>query len=152
MPGFVRRLSNDTEQGEADCREFARRAVLPRDRHSVALQFASTFWLTAMVGALGLVVVCAVDAVNHFLVGSAPVLGILAVFTGLMGLSAISALIAGTRRRWLDEPLVRRYSRREVPGLATPKPYDLVISVIAGVLAGVALWAGVAEGIAAANG
>jgi hypothetical protein len=54
--------------------------------------------------------------------------------------------------RWLDDRLLRRRSQREVPGLATPKPYDWVIALAAAGLAAAAFWAGVADGIGTATG
>jgi hypothetical protein len=149
VPAFARRLLGGTDDGRADCRDVAHRSALPRDRHRAALDFASTFWLVLVFGALAVfaLVVTGIGIVDHQLLRTAPIRAINSLIIGSMGLSMIAALIAGTRKRWLDDPVVVRHSRREIPGLANPKPYDLVISLVAGVLAALAFWAGVQDGI-----
>jgi hypothetical protein len=145
VPEFARRLLGGTDDGRAACRDIARRAPLSRDRHRAALDFASTFWLVIAFGALAVfaLLVTGIGIVDHQVLRAAPIRAISSLIIGSMGLSMIAALIAGTRKRWLDDPVVVRHSRQEIPGLANPKPYDGVISLVAGVLAVSAFWAGV---------
>jgi hypothetical protein len=96
-------------------------------------------------------VVCGIAAVDHNLLGTVVARVITAVIGGAMTLSMIAALFSGVRMKWLDDPVALRYSKREVPGLATPKPYDWVVILAAGVLGAVLVWAGVADGIARAQ-
>lgn len=151
VPAFARRLLGGTAEGESACRDAARRVTLPRDLHRAALEFASTFWLVLAFGRARPFPtrLSGVGAVNHHLLGNAPARGVSAAIIGSMGLSMTAALFAGTRKRWLDDSVVRRHSARDVPPLASPKPYDWVISVAAGLLAAAAFWAGV-DGVATA--
>jgi hypothetical protein len=144
VPDIVRRLLGGTWEGESDCGDLGRRVVLPRDRQRAALEFASTFWLVLVFASFGLTVsvVCGLGAVDHRLLAGPLPSGAIAVFLGGMAFSMTAALFAGTRKRWLDDPVVRRHSRREVPGLATPKPYDFLVALAAGVLGAAASWAG----------
>lgn len=153
VPPFVRNLFGGTDEGESDCLEVARRVPLSRDRLREAMDFASSFWLFMVIVSVGLValVVCGIAAIDHNLLGTVVARIITAVNGGAMTLSMIAVVFSVVRKMWLDDPVVLRYSKREVPGLATPKPYDWIIILTAGVLGAVLVWAGVADGIARAQ-
>jgi len=154
VPEYLRHLLGGTDQGKLDCREVGHRVTLPRDRHDAAQNYAGTFWLLVAFSAIAVFAlqVIGVGAVNHMALQCVLPRIVSTLLIGLMTLAFAAALFAGIRRQWLDDPVVRRYSRQEVPGLATPKPYDWAISIAASVLGATAFWTGVADGIAKAAG
>jgi hypothetical protein len=145
VPAFALRRSGDGADGRAASLDLGRRVVVPPERHAAGLAFASTFWLVSMsIALLGFAaVVCGVGIVDHRLVGSGPVAATAAALIGWMGLSMSAAGFAGIRHRNLFDPVVRRWSGRDIPGSATPKPYDSVASLVAGFLAALVFWAGI---------